>query len=79
MDSMVTRSDPFDYFLWGSMKSMVYITPVTSEEELIARVYGAIESLIRELHLLGHVCETQHHRCTRLCNDVGGTQFEPRL
>ena len=27
---------PLDYFLWGSMKSMVYGTPVTSEEDLIA-------------------------------------------
>ena len=67
---------PLDYFLWGSMKSMLYGTPVTSEEDLIARVHGAIESLIRPPHLLGHVCEAQHRRC-RLCNDAGGTQFEP--
>ena len=46
---------PLDYFLWGSMKSMVYGTPVTSEEDLIARVHGAIESLTRQPHLLGHV------------------------
>ena len=65
---------PLDYFLWVSMKSKVYGTPVTSEEDLIARVHGAIESL----HLLGRVCEAQHRRC-RLCNDVGGAQFEPRL
>ena len=67
---------PFDYFLWGSMKSVVYGTPVTSEEDLIARVHGVIESLTRQLHLLGPV---QHRRCRRLCNDVGGTQFEPRV
>ena len=60
------------------MKSMVYGTPVTSEEDLIARVHGAIESLTRQPHLLGHVSEAQHLRYT-LCNDVGGTQFEPRL
>ena len=66
---------PLDYFLWGSMKNMVYGTPVTSEEDLIAGVYGAIESLTRQLHLLGHLRETQHRRCRRLCNDVGGTQF----
>ena len=75
---MVARSDssrPFSvglyeqYFVWYS---------VTSEENLIARVHGAIESLTTQPHLLGHVRETQHRRC-RLCNDVGGTQFEPRL
>ena len=63
---------PLDYFLWGSMKSMVYGTPVTSEEDLIARLRGEIVSLTRQLHLLRHVCETHHRRC-RLCNDVGGT------
>ena len=64
-----------DYFLWGSMKNMVYYTSVTSEEDLIAQAHGAIESLTRQL--IGHVRETQHRRCKRLCNDVGGTQFEP--
>ena len=53
----------------------MYVTPVRSEEDLIARDHGAIESLTIQLHLLGHVCETQHRRCRRLCNDVGGTQF----
>ena len=67
-----------DYFLWGSMKSMVYGITVTSEEDLIGRVHGVIESLTKQPHLLGHVCEAQHRRC-RLCNYVGGTQFEPRL
>ena len=65
---------PLDYFLWGSMKSIVYGTPLTSAEYLIARVHGAIESLTRQSQLLGHVCEAQHRRC-RLCNDVEGTQF----
>ena len=69
---------PLDYFLWGSMKALVYATPVTSEEDLIARVHGAIEILSRQPHLLDHVRAAQRHRCT-LCIDVGGTQFEPRL
>ena len=60
------------------MTSMVHGTPVTSEEDLIARVHGAIVSITIQLHLLGHVCEAQH-RQRRLCNDEGGTQFEPRL
>ena len=66
---------PLDYLLWGTMKSMLYGTPVTSEENPIARVQGEIENLTRQSHLLGHVCEAQHRRCRRLCNDVGGTQF----
>ena len=46
--------------LWDSMNSMVYGTPVMSEEDLIARVHEAIESLTRKPHLLGHVCEAQY-------------------
>ena len=66
-----------DYFLLGSMKSKVYSTPVTSEKDLTARVHGEFESITRQPHF-GHVCEAQHRRCG-LCNDVGCTQFEPRL
>ena len=61
------------------MKSMVYGTPATSEEDLIVRVHGAIENLTRQLHLLGHVCEAQNRRCRRLCSEVGGVQFEPHF
>ena len=42
-------------FLWGSMKALVYTSPVTSEEDLIARVHGTIEILSRQPHLLDHV------------------------
>ena len=70
---------PLDYFLWGSMKSMVYGTPVTSEEDLIAPVHEGIESLTRQPHFCGYVREDEHRRCRRLYNDVGGTEFEPRL
>ena len=76
MASTITRSHTLDHFLWGSMKALVYATPVTSEVDLIARVHGAIEILSRQPHLLDHVCAAQRRRC-RLCIDVGSTQFEP--
>ena len=60
------------------MKALVYAIPVTSEQDLIARVHRGIEILSRQPHLLDHVRATQRRRC-RLCIDVGGTQFEPRL
>ena len=69
---------PQDYFLWGNMNALVYATPVTSEEDLIARVHGAMEILSRQPHLLDHVRAAQCRRF-RLCIDVGGTQFEPCL
>ena len=37
------------HFLWSSMQSMVYVTPATSEEDVIAQVHGAIESLTRHI------------------------------
>ena len=42
------------------MKSIVYGTAVTSEENLIAREHGAIESLKRQPNLLGHLREAMH-------------------
>ena len=36
---------PLDYFLWGHMKSLVYETPVDSEEDLLARVMAAADML----------------------------------
>ena len=34
---------PLDYFLWSHMKSLVYETPVDSEEDLIAQVMAAAD------------------------------------
>ena len=34
---------PLDYFLWGHMKSLVYETPVGSEEDLLAWVMTAAD------------------------------------
>ena len=53
---------PLDYFLWGSMKALVYASPVTSEEDLIPRIHGAIEILSRQPHLLDHVRVAQRRR-----------------
>jgi hypothetical protein len=39
---------PFDFFLWGYVKDIVYktpVTPVTSLDELTLRIVAAIETL----------------------------------
>ena len=80
MDSTVTRSDTSRLFCLGYNEEYgAWYSTVTSEEDLTARVHGAIESHTRQPHLLGLVHEAQHRRCRRLCNDVASTQFEPRL
>lgn len=36
---------PLDFFLWGHMKSLVYETPVDSEEQLVARILAAAQDV----------------------------------
>ena len=36
---------PLDFFLWGAMEQLVYVTPVESVEDLIARVVMAAEEI----------------------------------
>jgi hypothetical protein len=37
----ITDLIPLDFFLWGHIKSLVYETPVETQEELIARILAA--------------------------------------
>ena len=34
---------PLDYYLWGHMKTLIYETPVESEEDLLARLMAAVD------------------------------------
>ena len=59
------------------MKSMVYGTSLTSEDDLIAQGQGAIESLTRQSNILDHLCEAQHRRCRNLQWRRGYTLWTP--
>ena len=39
---------PFDFFLWGYLKSLIYKTPVESEMDLVARMDIVAEGKIEE-------------------------------
>ena len=41
---------PMDYFIWGEMKCLVYVTPIDTPEELVACVAEAA-AIIRETQL----------------------------
>ena len=78
-NSIVIGSDTSRLFSVGLYEEYGVGIPETSEEDVTVRVHGAIESLTRLPHLLGHVCEAQHRRFRRLCSNVGGTQVKTRL
>ncbi|KAJ4448105.1 hypothetical protein ANN_10117 [Periplaneta americana] len=62
-----------DFFLWGHMKNLVYDTPVESEEDLLARVLAAAES-IHELEK--HPPETDLYGSKTLKITLNNLSFE---
>ncbi|GFY16349.1 uncharacterized protein TNCV_2349941 [Trichonephila clavipes] len=74
----LARSLLLDFFFWGHMKSLVYASPVNSNEALITRI-AVVAGEIREMpvvfanfrHSLRRRCET--------CNFADGRFFEQFL
>ncbi|GBM33855.1 hypothetical protein AVEN_175690-1 [Araneus ventricosus] len=62
-----------DYFLWGHLKSLVYATPVDSDEDLVARISVAAARGIFE-----SVRQSLHRRC-QACITDSGCNFEQLL
>jgi hypothetical protein len=69
---------PLDFFFWGHMKSLVYATPVQSEEDLVARIAVASGD-ISEMPGLFHNIRQSLTRRYQKCIDLGGTNFEQYL
>jgi hypothetical protein len=69
---------PLDFFFWGHMKSLVYDTPVESEEELVARIAVASGDIAAMPGIFERVRQSCARRC-RNCIDVGGRHFEQLL
>ena len=69
---------PLDFFLWGYMKSLIYETPVQSEEDLIARIATAAGDISDRPRTIKRVHESLENRC-RLCITCNGRQFEQFL
>ena len=73
MTTMVTRYYTLNFFLWGTMKNMVYETPVTSEED-----HSVAEILSIQPGSFDCVHQSLHCQCI-LCNEVGDRQFKALL
>lgn len=69
---------PLDFFLWGHMKSLIYETPVESENDLLARIVVASGEIEDNPAVLERVHDSLQRRC-RLCVAQNGRHFEQLL
>lgn len=69
---------PLDFFLWGHMKSLVYETPVQSEEDLVARISVAAEMIQTMPDVFTDVNLNMLRRCNK-CIERGGRHFQQLL
>ena len=65
-----------DYFLWGHIKSLVYKTPVGSEENLMVRVMAAVDGGLQGIG--DHVYQNMVCRYC-VCIEVAGHHIKPFL
>jgi len=69
---------PLDFFLWGHVKSLVYETPVETEQDTIGRITAAFEIIQNEYQIFSQVRRNHVRRLNR-CIQVGGRHFEQLL
>lgn len=69
---------PIDFFLWGFLKGLVYETPVTSDEDLVARVVEAAARVRDRPGLFERVRQSMIRRC-EACIVADGRNFEHLL
>lgn len=69
---------PLDFFVWGHMKSLVYETPVESEENLIARIAVAAGDMSDNRRMVARVHRSLRNRCMS-CVRMIGRHFEHLL
>lgn len=70
--------NPLDFFLWGHVKNTVFATPVLTQENLVARVHAACNSVRDIPDVFQRVRASMLHRCN-LCIEVEGRHFEQLL
>jgi len=66
---------PFDYYLWGHMKTLVYETKVYSRAELRHRIFTAAEHIYNHLDNIASDNQSPLRRAEN-CILTGGGHFE---
>ena len=69
---------PHDFFFWGHIKNLVYVTPVPDQETLLARILAASDEVREMRDVLGRVRQNFLGR-SYACIECGGHQFEHLL
>lgn len=69
---------PLDYFLWGTVKSMVYSRPVNTQQELWRRIQDAMNDIRNNLEMMRNV-QFSFLRRIRSCIRTNGGHFEHLL
>ena len=69
---------PLEFFLWGHVKSMVYVTAVTTRAQLMERLNAAFYDVKQNLAMLGRVGRSLLRRY-QTCNGAQGRVFEDVL
>lgn len=69
--------NPLDFFVWGYMKSEVYMTAVHNEEDLHNRIFEAANKL-RDI-LTNKVTVAAMRKRARMCIRENGAQFEHKI
>lgn len=70
--------NPIDFFLWGHLKTLVYTTPVQSEEDLRNRIEDSCRVIRNTPGILERVRQSLIRR-TNACIEVGGGHFQQLL
>lgn len=68
---------PLDFYLWPTVKEVVYSTPINTRQELENRVVEALENI--NLDVLRTTCTTAVERRILKCLEVNGQHFEHLL
>jgi hypothetical protein len=66
-----------DFFLWGHIKALIYISPVDSEDNLFACVVKVAATFRQKPGIFEPI--HQSLLCYQLCIEVGGHTFEHLL
>jgi hypothetical protein len=67
-----------DFYLWGHLKSLVYATPVNTQQELWQRVWVACDTVKTSPGVFERVRQSTV-RSARACVEVEGSNFEHLL
>lgn len=70
---------PLDFFLWGYLKSRVYVSEVTTIEDLRQRIEVAVTDFRHHQHEILPMVMRNWRRRAQLCTEVNGHHFEHML